>query len=133
MPPGGIMPSASSSGLGQWSSDVYWSPDDTYYLGYDSVNDVNGRPREIRFTRTLKSEYAHGIGASPAETNGLILRNTSVAAPGAQQYSPSIYLAGQGWKTNATAASQEVMSKALLLPPGTSCSRRQSVEARTRP
>lgn len=41
-------------------------------------------------------------------TDGIILTNTTVAAAGAQQYSPRIRLTGQGWKTNSTAASQTV-------------------------
>jgi hypothetical protein len=47
-----------------------------------------------------------GIGA--VSTNGFVLRNTTPAAAGAQQYSPRILLEGQGWKTNATAASESV-------------------------
>lgn len=39
-------------------------------------------------------------------TDGIVLQNTTAAAAGAQQYSPRLRLTGQGWKTNATAASQ---------------------------
>jgi hypothetical protein len=41
-------------------------------------------------------------------TDGLILTNATAAAAGAQQWSPRLRLTGQGWKTNATAASQTV-------------------------
>lgn len=41
-------------------------------------------------------------------TDGLILSNATAAAAGAQQMSPRIRLTGQGWKTDATAASQTV-------------------------
>ena len=41
-------------------------------------------------------------------TDGYVLENTTAAAAGAQQYSPRLRLTGQGWKTNATAASQTV-------------------------
>lgn len=41
-------------------------------------------------------------------TDGIVLQNTTAAAAGAQQYSPRLRLTGQGWKTNATAASQAV-------------------------
>lgn len=41
-------------------------------------------------------------------TDGLLLTNTTAAAAGAQQYSPRLHFTGQGWKTNATAASQSV-------------------------
>lgn len=41
-------------------------------------------------------------------TDGIVLSNTTAAAAGAQQYSPRLHWIGQGWKTNATAASQTV-------------------------
>lgn len=41
-------------------------------------------------------------------TDGLILTNTTAAAAGAQQWSPRLRLTAQGWKTNATAASQTI-------------------------
>ena len=46
------------------------------------------------------------VGTTSAD--GLVLTNTTAAAAGAQQYSPRLRLTGQGWKTNATAASQTV-------------------------
>lgn len=56
-------------------------------------------------TATLAATQG-GIGAT--STDGYILQNTTAAAAGAQQFSPRIRLTGFGWKTNATAASQEV-------------------------
>jgi hypothetical protein len=47
-----------------------------------------------------------GIGVT--STDGLILTNATAAASGAQQRSPRLRFTGQGWKTNATAASQTV-------------------------
>lgn len=55
-----------------------------------------------------------GFGTS--STAGLILTNTTAAANGAQQISPGFDLVGQGWKTNATAASQEVRWRQEVLP-----------------
>jgi len=43
-----------------------------------------------------------------AQTPGGSWINSTAAAAGAQQYSPMLVLSGQGWKTDATAASQEV-------------------------
>lgn len=43
-----------------------------------------------------------------AASDGIIITNTTAAAAGAQQYSPMLRLTGNGWKTNATAASQAV-------------------------
>jgi len=46
------------------------------------------------------------IGSTSSD--GIILLNATAAAAGAQQFSPRLRLTGQGWKTNATAASQTV-------------------------
>jgi hypothetical protein len=56
------------------------------------------------------------IAATPSEDKSLVLRNATAAAAGAQQYSPSIYLAGQGWKTDATAESQECAWQITNIP-----------------
>lgn len=50
--------------------------------------------------------YQNSIGTT--RTDALVLRNDTAAAASAQQQSPSLHLIGQGWKTNATAASQTV-------------------------
>ena len=42
-----------------------------------------------------------------AQSDGIILLNSTAAAAGAQQYSPMLRLTGFGWKTNAVAASQQ--------------------------
>jgi hypothetical protein len=47
---------------------------------------------------------------------GLQVKNTTAAAAGAQQVSPSIRWTGQGWKTTATAASQAVDWRAYVVP-----------------
>lgn len=48
--------------------------------------------------------------------NALLLANTTAAAAGAQQVSPALRWTGQGWKTNAVAASQAVDFRSYLLP-----------------
>lgn len=48
------------------------------------------------------------INIGTTSTDGIVLQNTTAAAAGAQQYSPRLRFTGQGWKTNATAASQTV-------------------------
>jgi hypothetical protein len=42
-------------------------------------------------------------------TTGYLIRNQTAAAAGAQQYSPRSCWEGQGWKTDATAATQSVV------------------------
>jgi hypothetical protein len=111
-----LMPSCGVEDLGIFDDDIYFDTDDTYYIGYDSAGAINYRPREIRYTRRLAQEFACGIGVTSTEAYGVVLRNSSPAALGAQQYSPSIYLAGQGYKTNATAGSQEVVFRQTVRP-----------------
>ena len=55
-----------------------------------------------------------GIGVT--STDGVILTNTTDAAAGAQQMSPRVRFRGEGWKTDATAASQTVDIINELLP-----------------
>ena len=58
-----------------------------------------------------------GAGAlGTTSTMGAVLQNTTAAAAGAQQISYGFDLVGQGWKTNATAASQEVRWRQEVLP-----------------
>lgn len=109
---GSLMPRATvptqSTPAGGFVDDLFFETDDQDYIGFDNDNSVNGRPREIRFTRLLVSDYAHAIGTSPAETNGFIMRNSTAAAAGVQQYSPSIFLAGQGWETTGSSSDEVI-------------------------
>ncbi|MDP2661289.1 MAG: hypothetical protein Q8R28_11240 [Dehalococcoidia bacterium] len=57
---------------------------------------------------------APGIGTT--QTDRILLANTTVATVGAQQYSPSLHFQGQGWKTDAVAASQSVDVRIQLEP-----------------
>jgi len=45
--------------------------------------------------------------AANTSADGIALADTTAATAGNQQYSPRLRLTGQGWKTNATAASQQ--------------------------
>lgn len=47
---------------------------------------------------------------------GIALQNGTAAAAGAQQYSPALMLTGYGWKTDTTAASQEVDFAFIVQP-----------------
>lgn len=64
---------------------------------------------------TLKGVWS-GLGTTQTDGYGWWLANTTAAAAGAQQISPSIVFEGQGWKTNATAASQQVKYAIDILP-----------------
>ena len=56
----------------------------------------------------------NAIGATT--TDGLRLINNTAAAAGAQQWSPRLRLTGNGWKTDATAASQTVEWRIEVIP-----------------
>ena len=47
-------------------------------------------------------------GIAATSTDGYLLTNTTAAANNVQQWSPRLHFIGQGWKTNSTAASQQV-------------------------
>jgi hypothetical protein len=61
---------------------------------------------------TLGDAESMGVTSTPLMT----LRNTTAAAAGAQQVSPSLVLEGRGWRTNATAQSQTVRFRQNVLP-----------------
>lgn len=62
----------------------------------------------------LQTVNLTALGTTPS--SGATLTNTTAAAAGAQQVSPSLTWSGQGWKTNATAASQTVNWRSYVLP-----------------
>jgi hypothetical protein len=69
----------------------------------------------LTITAPLGTEHPqNGIGTTPAD--GLILSNSNGAAVGAQQQSANLHFFGQGWKTNAVAASEQVDMINFLLP-----------------
>lgn len=57
---------------------------------------------------------SNAIGVTPANAKGLYLQNSTAATAGNQQYSPGLVFEGNGWKTNATAASQLVNFREYL-------------------
>lgn len=59
-------------------------------------------------TSTVPFKETAALGLGVVSTDGLVAENTTTAAAGAQQISPRIRLTGQGWKTDATAASRTV-------------------------
>ncbi len=56
----------------------------------------------------------NAIGSTSSD--GYVAQNTTAAAAGAQQWSPRMRWIGQGWKTNSTAASQQVEAWFDLIP-----------------
>lgn len=76
--------------------------------------DVDTAITALTLTPILITQTKTAIGVT--STDGVVLQNTTAAAAGAQQMSPRLRLAGRGWKTDATAASQAVEANIELLP-----------------
>ena len=60
--------------------------------------------------------YFQSLNNGTSVNDTVQLFNTTAAAAGAQQYSPALHYQGQGWKTNATAASQAVDFRSYVIP-----------------
>lgn len=65
-------------------------------------------------TNTLRYNFP-SIGTSQTNQT-FVLENTTAASSGNQQYSPILWQIGNGWKTNATAASQTVAFGEQVVP-----------------
>jgi|GEM_PF-2209375 len=97
------------AGTGTTSNDIMTSG----FTDYASAQNNNVHQGGTTFTGlNMLNQYALGTTAS----TGLLVQNTTSAALGAQQYSPSIELAGQGWKTASGGVSQTVGIRAQIVP-----------------
>lgn len=65
-------------------------------------------------SNNLATITKNALGTTPS--GGWLIQNTTDAAAGAQQVSPPLILSGEGWKTDATAASQVVSFRMHVLP-----------------
>lgn len=75
---------------------------------------TNGTERLAFLAAGLLQVNRPSIGT--AQTAGMSLVNATAAAAGAQQFSPALEQCGNGWKTDATAASQQVCWKMQARP-----------------
>lgn len=81
---------------------------------YDQVNDRFGISQ---LTPTAKLQINTDVNnVTQSDASGLLLINGSAATVGVQSLSPSFVIAGKGWKTTATAASQDVRFMMNVLP-----------------
>lgn len=59
---------------------------------------------------------ANQNSVTQADANGILLANSTAATVGVQSISPALVLQGNGWKTDATAGSQDVRFRIETLP-----------------
>jgi len=63
----------------------------------------------LAIAQTFTAVQTHTVTqAANTSADGVVLDDTTAASAANQQYSPRLRLSGRGWKTNATAASQQV-------------------------
>ena len=86
----------------------------TYYTGANSIAPMGTATDGFYWNGALVGLRNDGIGVTA--TVGVLLENVTAAAAGAQQQSPSLEFSGRGWKTNATAASQQVQWRLTNVP-----------------
>lgn len=82
---------------------------------YSSSSALTGSAN-LTYNAALLTGLSTSLGVTQDNTKGLLLVNTTAAAAGAQQMSPIFRQAGNGWKTDATAASQEVAFRTFVIP-----------------
>lgn len=89
---------------------------DASYWSLSSGGTLTGANTITGTTTNILKYVFNSLGVTSTDGAGHWISNTTAAAAGAQQISPSLVLEGQGWKTTATAASQSVKWKLDVLP-----------------
>lgn len=92
---------------GNWEPPPATSPCTTQSasLQYDNGG-LFGCVSQVTYSSPVLTYLITGLGTT--EQDAIFFQNTTAAASGAQQLSPSIHFEGQGWKTTATAGSEAV-------------------------
>lgn len=108
----GLTSSLGGGGITGATNGLTKSPNGNIRLG----GSLTGATTIVGTTANTLSFRFDGIATTPVDGAGIHLKNLTAAASGVQQISPSIVLEGQGWKTTATAASQQVKYKIDVLP-----------------
>lgn len=79
---------------------------------YNNAGSFGGT--NLTFASNVLTQTRSSLGTTLTES--FLLTNSTAAAAGAQQVSPAFVIEGQGWKTNASAASQSVKWGMAVLP-----------------
>jgi len=87
---------------------------DNANLFFDTTNDRVGIVQSTPLSRLHINFDQNSVTQSDA--SGILLANSTAAIAGTQSISPAIVWQGNGWKTNATAGSQDVRFRADVLP-----------------
>jgi hypothetical protein len=87
---------------------------DNANLFFDATNDRIGIAQSAPSSRLHINFNQNSVTQSDA--NGILLANSTAAIAGTQSISPAIVWQGNGWKTTATAGSQDVRFRADVLP-----------------
>lgn len=106
-------PSFFSEGSEPRRSDTQWKIEQKILGALDSSGGIFVPTAGGTMTGPLHIQL-NGLDTDP--DGALFIENTTAAAAGAQQYSPATIWTGRGWKTNATAGSQQVDMRAYLVP-----------------
>ena len=86
-------------------------------FGTSAYDEVNNRLGIQQSTPTSKLHLNHDENSpTPNDANGILLANATAATVGVQSVSPALVFQGNGWKTTATAASQDVRFRMYALP-----------------
>lgn len=81
---------------------------------FDEVNTRLGINTVTPLSRLYMTRNANSVTQNDAD--GILIGNTTAATAGVQSISPPIVIQGNGWKTTATAASQDVRFRMDVLP-----------------
>ena len=110
------------TGVGIWLATPSWTNFNTAITGtapywslasggtLTAANIITGTS-----TNTIKFSFAN-LGTAVTDGAGLWLSNPTSAAAGVQQISPVLTFEGQGWKTTATAGTQQTLWEVYNLP-----------------
>lgn len=110
------------SGVGTWLATPSWTnflaaiTGTAPYRALTGTNTYTGAIVDVGTTTNTYTRRFDSLGVTVTEGAGMVLENTTAAAAGAQQISPILTFRGQGWKSNATAASQINKWRVYLLP-----------------